>query len=302
MYKFSVICIVAVLFGLIPFTVHAQYLYGRVKSRADSAGIPYVNVNYLHNPVGTLTNTAGEFRLPFIEGDTLAFQHLGYVGRKIPILDSNLQVYLADKSFDLTEYLVLNKKVNRSGVLSGKHKKAYQYRSSWGIACDGGYRIIYAINEKNRVINNLYLAVNDIMNGPVDVRVSIAYSLLEFTNNDDSLLLVAESLFTLNDSSKCTNLRIRFEKPIALPEHGFIYITIEVPDPDLEYEKIASGKYALIKNRDHCKGITIPMEKRKYPPRQYHTNRSIMHQWWPVKRVLEITKYTEMNTGAVYLK
>lgn len=98
------------------FLVHLSFgqvtkIRGIVTDAGTKEPIPFVNISFLHNPAGTVTNTEGEY---FIEtrnpGDTLYFTFVGYEKQKYKITVNKFQVInisLVPLTYELEEAIIV---------------------------------------------------------------------------------------------------------------------------------------------------------------------------------------------------
>ncbi|MFA6262052.1 MAG: carboxypeptidase-like regulatory domain-containing protein [Bacteroidia bacterium] len=277
-------------------------LRGSVHSKSDGTPIAYASVYYHSQNIGTMTDSLGRFNIPLIKNDSLTIEHVSFEVITVFVSDTLLNITLNDKFIQLQEYQALSKHVNRSGNLVFKSKKAFKYQTSWALAFNGGIKVSFPIQSKFRIIKGIYLAVGDIKNAPVTLRISIIASRDKNHKNKSSDLLLAEHIAQLTDSNRYSLVDLSFDQAVHLPDSGFFSIIVEVLNPYLEYELSANGQYAYIKDKESDKNISILMETRKNIPAQYWTNASFMYRWNSIETLIKKVPLFDANAFQIKIK
>lgn len=102
--------LLALLLALLPLTVaQAQTATGRVVTQATGAPLSHATVRLDGQPVGTLTDEEGRFRLPVASAAPdapLLISHLGYQARTLPLNQLSSPIALTEVAYQVGEILV----------------------------------------------------------------------------------------------------------------------------------------------------------------------------------------------------
>jgi hypothetical protein len=141
----------------------------------NATTLPYVTLTINHKPIGTITNTDGEFELPVTSPsaeDTLVVSMLGYNSYRASLstisVVKNLRIRLEEKPILLNEVVVVAKKVEPEEVVRKALKNVQNNSPSYPSMLKAFYRETHEENNRTVILVEAALDIYDNKESPIE--------------------------------------------------------------------------------------------------------------------------------------